>query len=108
MLLKEALELNVIPFGLFELDDAGTVLFYRPDEQEDMATSALVGRNLLTEVTPIAQAEEFRDRVHRFRRSHTPADSFHFTLCLEETVLQVKCSSHISEDRRRRAQPPPC
>jgi hypothetical protein len=87
MLLKEEIGLDVLPFGLLELDDDGTVLYYRPDEREhaDMPASVLVGRNLFTEVTPIAQAGDSRDRLVSFRRGHTPGNSFHFG---EKTLFQ--------------------
>jgi hypothetical protein len=100
MQLKEAFERNVVPFGLLELDAAGTVLYYRPDgqEDEDMDASTLVGRNLLTEVVPINDAREFRDRLYSFRWGDAPADSFNFTFCLEEGCVLVKVLlAHIRE-----------
>jgi hypothetical protein len=100
MLLKEEIELNVLPFGLLELDADGTILYYRPDEKEDQKvnTAELVGHNILTDVMPLAQAAEFRERLRNFRRSYAPADSFHLTLRLEDGSVEAKVLlAHIRE-----------
>lgn len=62
-------------FGLLELDPAGRVLYYKPDQSEAAPVTAaeLVGRNLFTAWPTVAQAKEFQERLHRFRRSHAPA-----------------------------------
>jgi hypothetical protein len=100
MLLKEEIGLNVLPFGLLELSADGTILYYSPDEKEDQKVnnSDLVGHNLLTDITPLAQAGEFRERLRNFRRSHAPADSFHLTFNLEDGGVQAKVLlAHIRE-----------
>ena len=100
MLLKEETGLNVLPFGLLELSADGTILYYRPDEKDDSKVykSDLVGQNILTDVTPLAQAAEFRERLRDFRRSHAPADSFHLTFNLEDGGVQAKILlAHIRE-----------
>ena len=100
MLLKEELDLNVLPFGLLELDDHGTILYYRPDEKEDQRVKGLdlVGHNLLTDVAPIAQAKEFQDRLRNFHRSYAPADSFHHTFESGDSSVQAKVLlAHIRE-----------
>ena len=62
MLLKEELDLNVLPFGLLELDGDGTILYYRPDEKEAQRVNGLdlVGHNLLTDVAPSLKPESFK------------------------------------------------
>ena len=67
--------------GLFELDDAGNVLYYRNDigdEPNGGASPDIVGHNFYNEVAPFENAEEFRRCVTEFTRSATAADSFDF------------------------------
>ncbi len=66
--------------GLFELDDAGRVLYYRKDSAgEPGGTSPdIVGRNFYNEVAGFENVEEFRRCVSEFIRSKTAADSFEF------------------------------
>lgn len=89
MLLKEETVLNVLPFGLLELSADGTILYYRPDEKEDQKVnnSDLVGLNILTRVTPLAQSGKFQERLRNFQRSQAPADSFHLTFDSEDGVV---------------------
>jgi hypothetical protein len=100
MLLKEEIDLNMLPFGLLEIASNGTILYYRPDEKEDQKLNAsqLVGHNLLTDVAPIAQAGEFQERLTSFRRSYAPADSFYLTFRLGDDTVQAKVLlAHIRE-----------
>lgn len=71
-----------LPLGLVELDDAGTVLYYKregaaapdaPPQQE------IIGLNFFTDVAPVADAAEFRNALAAFRRAHAPSHSFDFT-----------------------------
>src|SRR5215208_246522 len=88
--LEENSDPRPIPFGLFELDEDCTVIYYKPEEGEGDGASGLVGRNLLTEVPAITRAEGLRDRLDRFRRGHAPADSFQQTFPLECGDVQAK------------------
>lgn len=66
-------------FGLMELDDAGMVLYSRPDgDPKNLAAADICGSNYYTEVAPFANVAEFRERVARFSESDQPADSFTF------------------------------
>lgn len=80
------------PFGLLELDPAGQVLYYKPEQSDGAPTSPaeLVGRNLFTEWPALAQAKEFQGRLHRFHRSHAPADSFLYDFPSECGSVQTK------------------
>lgn len=67
-------------FGLFELDAAGTVLYSRiePDGRSSRPGLGLAGTNFFREVAPFGNAEELRQRIDRFTRGPSPADSFNF------------------------------
>jgi len=68
------------PFGLFELDAAGTVLYHRVDAEPGPQTEPLnlAGRNFYDEFASFENAAEFRRYINEFAQSTKPADSFHF------------------------------
>ena len=78
--------------GLFELDDAGRVLYYRMNSAgEPGGTSAdIVGRNFYNEVAGFENVEEFRRCVTEFTRSATAADSFEFECRYGSSAQRVK------------------
>jgi photoactive yellow protein len=84
--------LNMLPIGLLELDAIGTVLYFKPDKESIASCSAadVVGRNLFTDIAPIAETGEFQERIKNFKRRQAPADSFHFTFNSGQTYLAVK------------------
>ena len=83
--------LTLLPLGLIELDAKGTVLYFKPDRgSSSYSAEDVVGRNLFTDVEPIAEAGEFQERIKTFKRSSSPADSFHFTFNCNQNYLQVK------------------
>src|ERR1043165_6264432 len=78
--------------GLFELDDAGKVLYYRMDSAgEPGGTSPdIVGRNFYNDVAGFENVEEFRQCVTEFTRSATAADSFEFECRYGEFGHRIK------------------
>ena len=80
-----------LPFGLVELDGAGTILYFNPDNKETPPSPALVGRNFFTDVRPVAEAEEFQRHIRSFRRGKAPSHSFNFTFNFgDDTPLPVR------------------
>ena len=79
-------------FGLFELNEAGTVLYSRrePDGGPGGAGPDMSGRNFYDEVAPFENVAEFRRRVNEFTRGPSPADSFKFDCRYTGCVRQVK------------------
>lgn len=78
--------------GLFELDAAGKVLYYRMDSdgEPNGASPGIVGRNFYNEVANFENVEEFRRCVTEFTRSDTPADSFDFECRYGKSAHRVK------------------
>ena len=78
--------------GLFELDDAGKVLYYRMDSAGEPSDTSpdIVGRNFYNEVASFENVEEFRRCVTEFTRSDTPADSFDFECRYGSSAHRVK------------------
>jgi len=90
--------------GLFELDDAGKVLYYRKDlGGEPSGTSPdIVGQNFYNEVAHFENVEEFRRCVTEFTRSATAADSFYFDCRYGGSAQRVKVLlARISESVNR-------
>lgn len=79
-------------FGLFELDDAGTVLYSRIEHngKPHEARPDLSGRNFYEEVAPFLNVEEFKHRVKQFARGASPADKFNFDCLYEDSALPVR------------------
>lgn len=84
--------LTPIPYGLLELDEAGTVIYYRSEDRGlfKRPESELVGRNFFTDIEAVAQAREFQERIKEFRRSRLPAHSFTFAFTLKNRPLPVR------------------
>lgn len=79
-------------FGLFELDEAGTVLYSRieHDGEPRAAWPDVSGRNFYEEVAPFDNVAEFRRRVAEFTGGASPADSFKFDCRCGDSVSPVK------------------
>jgi hypothetical protein len=83
--------LNMLPIGLLELDSSGTILYFKPDiESAAIRSTDIIGRNLFTDILPVAEDGEFQERIKTFRRRSAPADSFHFTFGPGQNYLAVK------------------
>lgn len=78
--------------GLFELDDAGKVLYYRKDlaGEPGGASMDIVGHNFYNEVAHFENVDEFRRCVTEFTRSATAADSFDFECRYDGSAHRVK------------------
>src|SRR5918997_264215 len=84
--------LTPLPYGLLELDEAGTVVYYRSEERGlfQRPEAEVVGRNFFTDIEVVARAREFQDRIKEFRRGRAPAHSFSFSFALKHRRLPVR------------------
>jgi hypothetical protein len=96
------------PFGLFELDPSGMVLYSRPDSEGETGwiRPDVAGLNFYEEVAPFCNVEEFRRRVVQFTQGVSPADSFHFDCeyeggTLTVRVLLARIRERLSNDRTK-------
>lgn len=81
----------MLPIGLLELDSSGTILYFKPDSDgASLSSSDIIGRNLFTDIAPIAEDAGFQERIKAFRRRSAPSDSFHFTFNSGQSHLPVK------------------
>lgn len=84
--------LSAPPFGLLELDAAGTVVRYSPafEQSPEVRSDDVLGRNFFTEVMP---ATEVRDQQARFRLFMTQGqtrDQFSTTFPSEQGRIKVQ------------------
>lgn len=79
-------------FGLFELDNAGTILYSRPSENGDPQQDghSVVGRNFFEEIGTIDNEDFLRRHFKNFLDSNRSVDSFVFEGGFSETPLKVK------------------
>lgn len=87
---SQSFEFNDV--GLFEINDAGTILYYRPDNgKHPPASSApIVGRNFFDEVSPFENTEELRQRFKLFIKSDCPTENFKFTCRMKNQIIPAK------------------
>ena len=89
-----------IPFGLFELDTAGTVTRYSPPAEENAQGLAqgVLGRNFFTEIAPVEQVTGFRGHFHEFMATGQSVERFtmRFTQGRQTVKLQIMMA-HITE-----------
>jgi hypothetical protein len=79
-------------FGLFELDEAGNVIYSRVESGGGPGGPPpdVAGRNFFAEVAAFENAEELRQRIEGFTRSGGHADNFHFDCRFDGDSLAVK------------------
>lgn len=70
-----------VPLGLWELDEAGTVLHYEPQagESPPLRPAEVIGRKLFGVVVAADGAGQFRVQVESFMSGHATARGFDFT-----------------------------
>jgi|SRR5215213_10003218 len=77
--------------GLFELDEAGKVLYYRMEASEERGTPLdMTGLNFYDEVAPFENVEEFRSCVTEFTSGAKAADSFDFDCHYQDSAHPVR------------------
>ena len=88
----EAAHDRAVPFGLWELDDAGTVIGFEPPRGEEplFRASEVAGKNFFADVAPAALAEELRERVTGFASGQSPAQSFDCTVPSAEGGVRAR------------------
>src|SRR5690348_6721256 len=94
--------------GLFELDGAGKVLYYRKDADEERGGASLnmAGHNFYDEVASFENVAEFRRFVTEFTRGPKAADSFDFDCHYEDSdhpvrVLLARICEHVNRSQTK-------
>ena len=96
----EASSAFILPFGLFELDAAGTVIRYSPASETAPTFEArdIWGRNFFTEIAPFEQVVGFRLRFHSFMENGQAVERFTTTFAYGQQNIKVQIMlAHITE-----------
>lgn len=93
-----------LPYGLMELNACGVVRHYSPaddddNKAEDDSASAIVGCNLFTDVAPIAQVTEFRERFEVFVEAPLPTEVFNLTFNDNQHNVQARIMLAQGDER---------
>lgn len=89
-----------IPFGLFELDSAGTVIHYSPQKPEEMNARKenVVGRNFFDDLIAVAEASDLKSRFHRFMAEGISVERLTVNFPSLESSIKVQIMmAHITE-----------
>ena len=80
------------PFGLLELDAAGTVIRYSPASEQSprVKPDDVLGRNFFTEVMPAAEVKEQQARFLLFMTQGQTRDQFSTTFTSEGGRIKVQ------------------
>jgi photoactive yellow protein len=99
---------TTIPFGLFELDPKGIVIRYSPASEKTpkLPVTEILGRNFFTEIAPVKQVIEFRERFQVFMARGQSIDKFSTRFTQQQQHIKVQIMmAHLAEepeDGRRR------
>ncbi len=89
-----------IPFGLFELDSAGTVIHYSPQKHEKVNAQKenIVGRNFFDDLIAVAEASDLKTRFHAFMAEGSSVERFTVNFPFIESIIKVQIvMAHITE-----------
>lgn len=93
-------EISIIPFGMFELDAAGTVIHYSPatGERKNLAPVNILGRNFFDRLTCISEVEELKNRFLNFMADGTSFERFTISFPYNQESVKVQIvMAHVSE-----------
>lgn len=89
--------IELFQFGdinFFEIDDAGTILYCRIDNQKQLRDERHIsaGRNFFDETLIFENTEELRQKFKSFVKGQVPTQNFEFTFRVknENTLARVK------------------
>jgi photoactive yellow protein len=96
-------ETSQIPFGMFELDAAGTVLHYSPaSEDKRVGSDSLIGKNFFGDLISIAQMEELKGRFLSFMADGDSVERFTISFPYKQESVKVQIvMAHLTEKSER-------
>ena len=83
---------TTLPFGLLELDAAGTVVRYSPASEQNPTVKSdnVLGRNFFTEIMPAPQVKDQQARFRLFMTQGQTRDRFSTTFQTEAGQVKVQ------------------
>ncbi|MDQ3653348.1 MAG: hypothetical protein M3458_24305 [Acidobacteriota bacterium] len=102
--MRDALPVNLIPFGLLELDATGTVLLYEPVKEwkSNLTPKSVTGLNFFTEIVPFSQVRELQYRFDTFISNGVAEERFTLSLPYNHGQVRVRfLLARLSKQARR-------
>jgi photoactive yellow protein len=81
-----------MPFGLFELDEAGTIVQYSPptEEARNGSQNGIVGSDFFKDVAPMHELKDLKSRFLRFMTFGDSVERFSMSFPVERSVVKVQ------------------
>lgn len=81
-----------IPYGLFELDEAGTVVHYSPptEKNHNGFKDAVVGRNFFKDIAPLPELQNLKSRFLTFMAFGDSVERFSVSFPFGEEVVKIQ------------------
>jgi photoactive yellow protein len=98
-----------IPFGLFELDAAGTIVHYSPPtEERDSSQNVIVGRDFFKDIAPMHELKDLKSRFLSFMTFGDSVERFSMSFPAERSIIKVqivlaRIFEHSNDERKRLA-----
>lgn len=85
-------QLDLLPFGIIELNEDGTVVAFNTAEERLSRRSRVevIGKNFFTDVAPCADVKEYRGRFKDFLKGEALTERFNYTYYFESSTLEVE------------------
>ena len=86
----ENIKASEFPFGVLELDGAGTVISFSPDDDaatDERAARGVVGHNFFEEVAPVEELQSFKGRFLAFMAFGDSVERYSFRFPLDGFVV---------------------
>lgn len=94
--------LDLLPYGIIVVDDAGKVLYYNAREEQiaNRSRADVLGKNFFTEVAPCTQVQEFYGQFKETMQRTGVVASFHFHFPFPEHPrdVEITLTSFQKED----------
>jgi photoactive yellow protein len=97
-------EISRIPFGMFELDAAGTIIHYSPVSERKNSNHAngMVGKNFFNDLVAISQMEELKSRFLAFMADGDSVERFSLSFPYNQESVKVQIvMAHLIERSER-------
>ena len=85
-------QLDALPFGVIQLDEAGVVVGYNRAESalSGRDPAEVLGRNFFTEVAPCTSVKAFQSRFRSVLSAERPLEAFSFSFHFPKRVTEVE------------------
>ncbi len=85
-------QLDLLPFGIIELNEDGTVVAFNTAEESlsHRSKDEVIGLNFFSEVAPCADVKEYHGRFREFLKGKALTEKFNYTYYFKSSTLEVE------------------